>query len=375
MDSPSISNHFDIFEIYHRYCEIRSQNADVRKEESYRKGDESQKAKFSREALAELLKFVDSTVHTRNSVFDELFKLMSRLNLMVIFHLLEGDFSEFSRFYDFVFFMCREHGQKNITISRAVVAWRIALAGRFRLLNQWCDFVEIRRLSTGPARSESGSMSPDHGQWLEKNQRHNISEDTWQQVLAFSRCVHENLEGYDPEGAWPVLIDDFVEHMYRVSGSNENLVSFCTCGDSDPRSLYEDPLPGLKIFPGLKRKLPDLQNDESETHCTNVAHLNNIGTSKRSRLIALQSVNLENNPPGSSGDDCMEIVKHSCPLGSSNSSKSSCDDCMEAVKHNSQLGSSKSPCAVEGCLSKGFAGLFSTRSYLRFDRERRVSYT
>ncbi|KAI9153506.1 hypothetical protein LWI28_012446 [Acer negundo] len=343
MDSPSISNHFDIFEIYHRYCEIRSQNADVRKEEGYRQGDESQKAKFSREALAELLKFVYSTVHKRNSVFDALFKLMSRLNLM-------GDFSEFSRFYDFVFFMCREHGQKNITISRAVVAWRIALAGRFRLLNQWCDFVE-------------------------KNQRHNISEDTWQQVLAFSRCVHENLEGYDPEGAWPVLIDDFVEHMYRVSGSNENLISFCTCGDSDPRSLYDDPLPGLKIFPGLKRKLPDLQKDESETPCTDVAHLNNIGTSKRSRLIALQSVNLEDNPPGSSGDDCMEIVKHSCPLGSSNSSKSSCDDCMEAVKQNSQLGSSKSPCAVEGCLSKGFAGLFSTRSYLRFDRERRVSYT
>lgn len=34
----------------------------------------------------------------------------------------------------------------------------------------------------------------------QKNQRHNISEDTWRQVLAFSRCVHENLEGYDPEG-------------------------------------------------------------------------------------------------------------------------------------------------------------------------------
>lgn len=35
---------------------------------------------------------------------------------------------------------------------------------------------------------------------LQKNQRYNISEDTWQQVLAFSRSVHENLEGYDREG-------------------------------------------------------------------------------------------------------------------------------------------------------------------------------
>lgn len=35
---------------------------------------------------------------------------------------------------------------------------------------------------------------------MQKNQRYNISEDTWKQVLAFSRCVHENLKGYDPEG-------------------------------------------------------------------------------------------------------------------------------------------------------------------------------
>ncbi|XP_076883305.1 defective in cullin neddylation protein AAR3-like [Bidens hawaiensis] len=72
------------------------------------------------------------------------------------------------------------------------MAWKLVLSGRFRLLNQWCNFVE-------------------------KNQRHNISEDTWRQVLAFSRCVHENLEGYDPEGAWPVLVDEFVEHMYRYN--------------------------------------------------------------------------------------------------------------------------------------------------------------
>lgn len=34
----------------------------------------------------------------------------------------------------------------------------------------------------------------------QKYQRHNISEDTWQQLLAFSRCVNEDLEGYDPRG-------------------------------------------------------------------------------------------------------------------------------------------------------------------------------
>ncbi|KAL8474959.1 hypothetical protein ACS0TY_031397 [Phlomoides rotata] len=43
----------------------------------------------------------------------------------------------------------------------------------------------------------------------------NISEDPWRQVFASSQCVHENLEGYDLEGAWPILIDEFVEYMYR----------------------------------------------------------------------------------------------------------------------------------------------------------------
>lgn len=96
----------------------------------------------------------------------------------------------------------------------------------------------------------------------------------------------------------------------------------------------------------------------------------------------------EDDPPSNSGEDCMEIVKpssldspdhcmeivrHSDSLASPNPSKP-CDGCMEAGKNNSQLGSSP-PCAVEGCLSKGFAGLFSRRTYLRFDQERRVSST
>jgi hypothetical protein len=34
------------------------------------------------------------------------------------------------------------------------------------------------------------------------HQRHAISEDTWRQVLEFSRSVHEDLSNYDPEGSF-----------------------------------------------------------------------------------------------------------------------------------------------------------------------------
>ncbi|XP_059670349.1 defective in cullin neddylation protein AAR3 isoform X2 [Cornus florida] len=255
----------------------------------------------------------------RMSIFDEVFKLMSSLDLM--------DFSEFSRFYDFVFFICRENGQKNITVSRALTAWRLVLPGRFRLLNQWCNFVE-------------------------NNQRHNISEDTWRQVLAFSRCVHENLEGYDPEGAWPVLIDDFVEYMYRITGSKNNPNLCCNCGDSEAQP-FEDPFPGLKTVPGLKRKLhEDLARNELQTMDTSAGSCFPLNSKRRQIFVTDKQVHRENDPPGNDTDDCMEIGKQNIPLGCS-----------------------KSQCAVEGCLSKGFAGLFSSRSCLQFDQEIRVSFT
>jgi len=113
---------------------------------------------------------------------------------------------------------------------------------------------------------------------------------------------------------------------------------------------------GLKEFPGLKRKLPeDLQQDDMESSPTVFPHSTDLDPAlsfKRIRLTAHKLAKLEDNPPGNTTDDCMEIVRH-----------------------NSPLCSSKSPFAVEGCLSKGFAGLFSTRACLQLDRERRVSFT
>jgi len=50
------------------------------------------------------------------------------------------------------------------------------------------------------------------------------------------------------------------------------------------------------------------------------------------------------------------------------------EDFMETSTQNSPLCSSMSPCAVEGILSKGFAGLLSTRSYVQFSGDRRASF-
>lgn len=289
MDSSSVSNRLDIFEIYRRYCEITSEAYNF-EGDGYRPANESKKAKLYRDVLSQLLQTVESRVEKRVPILEQIPMLMSRLDLMV-------DSCEFSRFYNFMFFICRENGQRSITVSRAIMAWKLVLSGRFRLLNQWCSFVE-------------------------KNQKHNISEDTWRQVLAFSRCVHENLEGYDPEGAWPVLIDEFVEHMYIINGSEDSRNFSCGCGDLETEPAI-DSLPGLKILPGVKRKMgEELQEQEFGDSKT-------IMNSKRRQMD----------------------FREGCGLTSSPS------------------------CAVEGSLSKGFAELFSGLSSLQFDRETRVPYT
>lgn len=176
----------------------------------------------------------------------------------------------------------------------------------------------------------------------------------------FWLCYQKESKFSIPDLSFAMTLTFHIEHIYhlpcRIAGSDDNAKFFCNCGDSEAQSCeYDDSLPGLKFYPGLKRKLhEDSQRHElvlSDTRFRDSIDLNDKLNSKRSKqsLIAGRSVYSEN-PPGAATDDCMEIVKHS------------------------PLSSSKSPCAVEGCLSKGFAGLFSTPSCLHFDRERRVSY-
>ncbi|XP_042390297.1 defective in cullin neddylation protein AAR3-like isoform X2 [Zingiber officinale] len=199
---------FDIFEVFSRYSDIMSN--------SQPSGGKTRLAAFS--------KSLESRGQSGSTIFDEIGKLMSSLDL-------SGNSHQFNLIYDFVFFICRGDGQKNLTVNRAIAGWRLVLSGRFRLLCQWCNFVEM-------------------------HQRNSISEDTWQQLLAFSQCVNEDLEGYDPNGAWPILIDNFVQHMYRInksSGQHGSTEDF-TSADADRQSGISESFSRLNLHSGSRRK-------------------------------------------------------------------------------------------------------------------------
>lgn len=98
------------------------------------------------------------------------------------------DTARFTQLYRFAFFVAREPGSRALALPTALLVWPLLLRGRFRLLPRFLEFVAAQR-------------------------RPAVSEDTWRQVLDFSRLVHEDVSNYDPLGAWPVLIDDFVDAL------------------------------------------------------------------------------------------------------------------------------------------------------------------
>jgi DCN1-like protein 1/2 len=49
--------------------------------------------------------------------------------------------------------------------------------------------------------------------FLEESRTRAISRDTWALLLEFTKTINDELDNYDPEGAWPVLIDEFVDYI------------------------------------------------------------------------------------------------------------------------------------------------------------------
>ena len=127
--------------------------------------------------------------------------------LATLFSSLTREFAvdpqRFAAFYHFFFFVARDRGHRNLADATAVEGWRFLLGGgRFALLEPWCAFVRERR--------EGGK---------------GVSEDTWCQVLDFAHSCNDVarrgggcLDAYDPHGAWPVLVDEFVDHVRRRGG-------------------------------------------------------------------------------------------------------------------------------------------------------------
>ncbi|XP_023932028.1 DCN1-like protein 4 isoform X1 [Lingula anatina] len=71
--------------------------------------------------------------------------------------------------------------------------------------------IETAKAMLGLLLGKKWPMFGMFNQFLEQSKYKVMNKDQWCNVLEFSRTIKPDLSNYDEDGAWPVLLDEFVE--------------------------------------------------------------------------------------------------------------------------------------------------------------------
>jgi DCN1-like protein 1/2 len=95
----------------------------------------------------------------------------------------------FKQIYEYAFVFSCEENQKCLQLDVATSIWPLLITKKkWKYIDEWCAF-------------------------LQEHHKRAVSRDTWIQLLDFVNTVGTDFKKYDPNSAWPYLIDEFVEHM------------------------------------------------------------------------------------------------------------------------------------------------------------------
>jgi DCN1-like protein 1/2 len=97
----------------------------------------------------------------------------------------------FENIYKYAFKLNLQDNKKILDKDTAVALWELLLVGKFDLLEQWVEFVETRADVKF------------------------ISKDVFFQLNSFRKQFNtkQDLLAWQDDGAWPCVVDDFVEHV------------------------------------------------------------------------------------------------------------------------------------------------------------------
>ncbi|KAB1281912.1 DCN1-like protein 4 [Camelus dromedarius] len=99
-------------------------------------------------------------------------------------------------------FVKQEKDQRSLDINTAKCMLGLLLGKIWPLFPVFHQFLE------DPGESEINSS---YFSLHQQSKYKVINKDQWCNVLEFSRTINLDLSNYDEDGAWPVLLDEFVE--------------------------------------------------------------------------------------------------------------------------------------------------------------------
>lgn len=96
--------------------------------------------------------------------------------------------------YAFSFQFALDQGQRCLPVDLCIELWKLLLKGHFAHLEAWLSFVD-------------------------RKVKNAVSKDTWMMLYDLATQVKPDLSDYDMNGAWPVMIDEFVESVRNGTSS------------------------------------------------------------------------------------------------------------------------------------------------------------
>ncbi|KAH9265513.1 hypothetical protein BASA83_011109 [Batrachochytrium salamandrivorans] len=99
--------------------------------------------------------------------------------------------------YMFTFGFAKQSTQKGLALNLAFAFWDLLLRDKYEHLDLWKQFLE-----------------ETHGK--------SITKDTWSLFWDFIEVINSDFSNHDADGAWPLLIDNFVIYAREKLGFNTN---------------------------------------------------------------------------------------------------------------------------------------------------------
>jgi len=94
----------------------------------------------------------------------------------------------YQELYTYSFSLVKPPPSRNIDMETATTLWSVLLVPRYPLMGEVVGFI-----------TDKGTYKA-------------VNKDLWSMMLEFCQTVDADLKGYDPDAAWPTLLDDFVAY-------------------------------------------------------------------------------------------------------------------------------------------------------------------